>query len=153
MKKIDLNESNLFSKNIIELKLIADRMAEGKGCENGILFTNMHQILFILNRKEIVTPKEIIAELNIAKSNLAILAKKMISDGLIESHKDNSNKREIFYNITELGKETLQKRLDAIDEYYNVESKTALNVLVRAVEEMKKVENKRHSRRRKTNTK
>ena len=77
----------------------------------------------------------------------------MISDGLIESHKDNSNKREIFYNITELGKETLQKRLDAIDEYYNVESRTALNVLVRAVEEMKKIENKRHSRRRKTNTK
>lgn len=154
MKKIELNESNLFSKNIIELKLISDRMAEGKDCDSGILFTNMHQILFILNRKDTVTPKEIIAELNIAKSNLAILARKMINEGLIESHKDKSNKREIFYNITDAGRVTLEKRLSEIDDYYSVESKTAINAIVRAVEELKKVENKRlNQKKKKTNAK
>ena len=152
MKKVDINELNIFSKNIIELKLITDRMAEGRGDENSI-FSNMHQILFILDRKEIVSPREIIAELNIAKSNLAILAKKMIEDGQIESHRDKSNKREIYYNITPLGKEILQARLDMIDEFYNGETKTAINALVRAVEELKKIENKASSKRRKTNAK
>ena len=98
MKEINTQESNLFSRNIVELKLISDRIAEGKGEKAGI-FSNTYQILYILDRKEKVTPKELIAELNMAKSNLAILAKKMISDGLIESHKDKSNKREIYYNI------------------------------------------------------
>ena len=153
MKNIDLNESNLFSKNIIELKLISDRMAEDKDNENGIIFTNMHQILSILNRKETVTPREIISELNIAKSNLAILAKKMIDDGLIESHKDKTNKREIFYNITPEGKVTLQKRLDTIDEYYGVETKSTINALIRAVNELKKIENKRLKKNRKANSK
>ena len=96
MKEINTQESNLFSRNIVELKLISDRIAEGKGESAGI-FSNTYQILYILDRKETVTPKELIAELNIAKSNLAILAKKMIKDGQIESHKDKYNKREIYY--------------------------------------------------------
>ena len=75
MRQNNTNENNLFSKNIIELKLITDRIADGKGEEAG-LFSNTYQILYLLERKEVVTPKDIIAELNIAKSNLAILAKK-----------------------------------------------------------------------------
>ena len=114
MEQTNTQERNLFSKNIVELKLISDRIAEGKGEAAGI-FSNTYQILYILTRKERVTPKELIAELNMAKSNLAILAKKMMKDGLIESHKDKSNRREIFYNITEAGKEMLQDKLDNID--------------------------------------
>ena len=100
MEQTNTQERNLFSKGIIELKLISDRIAEGKG-EGAGIFSNSYQILYILTRKDRVTPKELIAELNMAKSNLAILAKKMIKDCLMESHKDKSNKREIFYNITE----------------------------------------------------
>ena len=100
MKEINTQESNLFSRNIVELKLISDRIAEGKGETAGI-FSNTYQILYILDRKETVTPKELIAELNIAKSNLAILAKKMIKDGQIESHKDKYNKREIYSERTD----------------------------------------------------
>ena len=92
MRQMNTNESNIFSKNIIELKLISDRLAEGKG-ENSQIFSNMYQILYIIEKKEIVTQKELMAELNIAKSNLAILARKMINDGQIESHKDLNNRR------------------------------------------------------------
>ena len=112
----------------------------------------MHQVLFILSRKDIVSPREIIAELNIAKSNLAILAKKMIEDGLIESHKDKNNRREIYYNITELGIEVLNKRLDVIDETLDGGTKSLINALTKAVEELKKLEAKANSsKRRKTN--
>ncbi len=153
MKQTNLNENNVFSKNIIELKLISDRIAEGKGEKAGI-FSNTYQILYILTRKEKVTPKELIAELNIAKSNLAILAKKMINDGLIESHKDKLNKREIFYNITEAGETMLQEKLDNIDTVCDTDTKKVTTILARAVEELKKLENKVLSgKRRKTNAK
>lgn len=153
MKQINTQESNLFSKNIVELKLISDRIAEGKG-ENAGIFSNTYQILYILSRKERVTPKELIGELNIAKSNLAILAKKMISDGIIESHKDKQNKREIFYNITDAGQEMLQEKLDNIDTLCEGDTKKVTNIIIRAVEELKKLENKSAStKKRKTNAK
>lgn len=153
MEETKTHENNLFSRNIVELKLISDRIAEGKGEKAGI-FSNTYQILYILDRKEKVTPKELIAELNMAKSNLAILAKKMIKDGLIESHKDKSNKREIFYNITEIGKEMLQEKLDNIDTVCEGDTKKVTNIIIRAVEELKKLENKTVSqKKRKTNAK
>ena len=153
MKQINTQESNLFSRNIVELKLISDRIAEGKGESAGI-FSNTYQILYILDRKETVTPKELIAELNIAKSNLAILAKKMIKDGQIESHKDKYNKREIYYNITSVGKEMLQEKLDNIDTVCEGDTKKVTNLIIRVLEELKKLENKNaSSKRRKTNAK
>ena len=153
MEETLTQEKNLFSRYIVELKLISDRIAEGKGEKAGI-FSNTYQILYILNRKEKVTPKELIAELNMAKSNLAILAKKMMKDGLIESHKDKSNKREIYYNITENGKEMLQEKLDNIDTVCEGDTKKVINVIHRAVEELKKLESKNSSqKRRKTNAK
>lgn len=141
MKQINTNETNLFSKNIVEIKLIADRIAEGKGEDSGI-FSNMHQILYILDKKETVTPRELIMELNIAKSNLAILAKKMIKDGYIESHKDKINKREIFYNITELGREVLIKKLNNIDTVCTGDAKKIATILTRAIDELRKLEEK-----------
>ena len=153
MEQTLTQEKNLFSRNIVELKLISDRIAEGKGEKAGI-FSNTYQILYILNRKEMVTPKELIAELNMAKSNLAILAKKMMKDGLIESHKDKSNKREIYYNITENGKEMLQEKLDNIDTVCEGDTKKVTNIIIKAVEELKKLENKSIStKKRKTNAK
>jgi hypothetical protein len=68
MKDIETQGSNLFSRNIVELKLISDRIAEGKGEKAGI-FSNTYQILYILDRKEKVTPKELIAELNSIPQN------------------------------------------------------------------------------------
>ena len=153
MEQTNTQERNLFSKGIIELKLISDRIAEGKGESAGI-FSNTYQILYILTRKEKVTPKELIAELNMAKSNLAILAKKMMKDGLIESHKDKSNRREIFYNITEAGSEMLQDKLDNIDTVCEGDTKRVTNIIIKAVEELKKLENKNSSqKKRKTNAK
>lgn len=157
MENIRTHESNLFSRNIVELKLISDRIAEGKGEKAGI-FSNTYQILYILDRKEKVTPKELISELNMAKSNLAILAKKMIGDKLIESHKDKSNKREIFYTLTEIGREMLQEKLDNIDTVCEGDTKKVINLITRAVEELKKLENKNSAsnttnKKRKTNAK
>ena len=150
MEKIK-RENNAFAKSVVELKLISDRIAEGKGDNSGI-FSNAYQILYILTRKDKVTPKELITELNMAKSNLAILAKKMIKDGHIESHKDKYNKREIYYVITELGRVVLEEKLDNINLFSDGENGRVLNLIVKTVEALKKLENKKSSsKRRKTN--
>ncbi len=148
MRQMNTNESNIFSKNIIELKLISDRLAEGKG-ENSQIFSNMYQILYIIEKKEIVTPKELMAELNIAKSNLAILARKMINDGQIESHKDLNNRREIYYSITPLGSEQLKLKLDSIEASCAFDSKKINNILTKAIEELRKLENKNQNPKKK----
>ena len=150
MEKIT-RENNAFAKSIVELKLISDRIAEGKG-DNAGIFSNAYQILYILTRKDKVTPKELISELNMAKSNLAILAKKMIKDGHIESHKDKYNKREIYYVITELGLAVLQEKLDNIDLFCEGENGRVMNLITKAVDALKKLESKKNSsKRRKTN--
>ena len=132
-------------------KLISDRIAEGKGEDSGI-FSNMFQVLYLLDKREIVTPKELISELNIAKSNLAILAKKMIRDGQIESHKDEINKREIYYNITPLGREQLKDKLDSISASYECDTRKATNIIIKAVEELRKLEEKsKNMKKKRTN--
>lgn len=146
MKQFNNSDTNLFSRNIVELKLITDRIAEGKGDDAGI-FSNAFQILFLLDKRDNVTPKEIINELNIAKSNLAILAKKMIEDGQIESHKDQENRREIYYRITPYGKEILLNKLNQIEYSCDFETKKVTNILIKAVEELRKLENKGNSKR------
>ena len=50
MEQTITQERNIFSKGIIELKLISDRIAEGKGESAGI-FSNTYQILYICYRK------------------------------------------------------------------------------------------------------
>ena len=55
----------------------------------------------------------------------------MIKDGLIESHKDKSNKREIFYNITEEGKAMLQEKLDNVDTLCEGDTKKVINIINR----------------------
>ena len=104
---------NNFAKKLIELKLLAERLIEGRNKQNG-LFTISHQVLFVLSAKDSVCPKEIIEKLGIAKSNLAIVAKKLLKDGLIVSKKSKENHKEIYYSITKKGEDVLEQKLNQI---------------------------------------
>lgn len=103
-----------FSESIIELKLLADRLAEGIGRNAGI-FQVKHQILFVISRNKQTAPKELIERLNIAKSNLALACNALIREGLIEKSKDEDNKKEIFYTITESGLKELKEKYRSIE--------------------------------------
>lgn len=61
---------------------------------------------------------EIIAELKIHKTNLAILTGQMEKDGLINKAKDVLDKREISYSLTESGRLFLEKRMSQINATY-----------------------------------
>lgn len=127
-----------FAKSIIELKLASDRISEGKGKGAGV-FTVRYQILYLIASKDKISPQELIYELKMAKSNLALITKKMIKDGVISSFKEAGNRKQIYYSITDQGKKELQTKMDAINNMQTKESKEMLMHLMKTVESLKNV--------------
>mgnify|MGYP001059848204 FL=1 len=125
-----------FANSIVWLKLLTDRICEGKNKKNG-LFLVSYQVLFVLNENERVSPKELVLSLGLAKSNLAIIAKKMMKDGLIERTKDLQNRKEIYYNITLKGKEVLMAKLAQIENSCNESEKKETSLLQKVVQILK----------------
>ncbi len=106
-----------FAETILELKLLADRMAEGVG-ENAGLFSVKYQILFLVSKNRGCSPKELIERLNLAKSNLALACNSLVEEGLLEKRKDDGNKKEVFYYITKNGEKELDERMQPIELIY-----------------------------------
>ena len=127
-----------FAKSIIELKLVSDRIIAGKGSGSGI-FTVKYQMLYLIANNEKISPTELIHELNMAKSNLAILAKKLIDEGLILRVKEAGNNKQIYYIITEKGLNDLSIKMESIDNLCSEESKEMIKHLDKTVQTLKKV--------------
>lgn len=127
-----------FAKSIIELKLASDRIAEGTGTGAGV-FTVKYQILYLIASKGKTSPQELIYELKMAKSNLALITKKMIKEGLIVSSKEEGNRKQIYYSITEKGDSFLKVKMDAINNMQTKETKEMANQLMKVVEGLKKL--------------
>lgn len=137
-EKIEKILENSFAKSIIELKLLSDRIAEGKGSGAGV-FTVKYQMLYLINENGLTSPQELIHDLNMAKSNLALLAKKMINEGLIIRQKEVGNRKQIYYVITEKGKKELSVKMKAIENVFSSDSKEMLKHLSKTVESLKNV--------------
>ncbi len=93
-------------------------------------FSNSYKILFAISELCITTPKDLCDTLNMAKSNLAILASKLRLQKYIEQHKDETNQKHISYSITELGKSKLQAKLKKIGAKSPVDTTTKLITLL-----------------------
>ncbi|MBQ3158250.1 MAG: winged helix-turn-helix transcriptional regulator [Clostridia bacterium] len=137
-EKIDKITNDSFAKSIIELKLLSNRLSEGKGVGSGV-FTVKYQILYLIALNGQTSPQELIFELNMAKSNLALIAKKMINEGLIVRTKETTNKKQIYYMITEKGSKELAVKMNAIENLYSGDSKEMLKHLNKTVTVLRKV--------------
>ena len=91
--------------------------------------------LLYLVRNEVLSPRELVGELSIAKPNLTILARTMISEGLIEKMRVERDMRSVHYKITEKGAEELNRMIAELDE--SIAKQLQLND-----KEVKKGENK-----------
>lgn len=67
------------------------------------------KVLHLINETEKATPNFLIEKLGMARSNLAIMCNKLHKDGFLIKHKEPLNKKEIFYIITDAGKELLEE--------------------------------------------
>lgn len=76
------------------------------------------KVLYFIDEYSSISPQILISKLGIVKSNLALLTKKMIVEGLIESKKGLNDKRSIFYSITPKGKEKLDLYLAELNKLF-----------------------------------
>ena len=104
---------------IIELRIATRRaaMCENSGGSNKNTLSLKSKFLFCLRDKK-QSPYELMNSLQMGKTNLAILAKSMLGEGLIEKLAGGTDRRHIEFRITEAGREYLQKRLDTIEQAF-----------------------------------
>ena len=94
---------------IMDLRITLASCCDGfsvKESSKNLLFSNKTKVLYLLDKKDSM-PTELIATIGIAKSNLANLLKSMMEDGTIESYRNEGNTRNVFYCITDKGREEL----------------------------------------------
>lgn len=76
-------------------------------------FGNSFKMLFCIGKMGIKSPKNVGEKLNMAKSNVAILAGKLKFLKYIKQTK--INKKEIEYSVTDLGMKKLDEKLEKIE--------------------------------------
>lgn len=102
---------------IVELRIKLQSLCDGFNTQDSnkkSMLTMDKKILFVLSKNKNCTPITLIETLGIAKSNLALLCKSMIKDGLITQSKGETDKRNIFYNITEKGSAKLNELISSM---------------------------------------
>lgn len=97
---------NNFITLLLKIKVLIDHYIED--------FGNAFKILFLVGELGLRSPKELCNVLNMAKSNLAILASKLKSQNYLIQEKTEDNNKEIFYSVTTTGQDALQKKIQEI---------------------------------------
>lgn len=85
-----------------------------------INLTIKDKILIFLYEKPL-SPFELIKMLSVAKTNLALVCQSLIKEDLIKKQKDEIDKRNIFYLITEKGKLKAGELLKEVSKIINNE--------------------------------
>ncbi len=103
-------ENIKLQKQLISLRILLHKLCDGfdtKDFNKKSVLTMKYKLLFLLNEEEECSPSVIINKLCIAKSNLALLCKGLLEEGLITSRKNDEDKRNITYKITTRGQKEL----------------------------------------------
>lgn len=132
------NMNSKFADYIIELKMLTDKISEGKGIGSGV-FTDKFEMLYLISQEEQASPQFLIENMNLAKSNLALLATKLKYEGLIDKIKIKGNKKQIYYLLTERGKRILKAKLHSINNFYSRSDLDMLYSLEKSCKELKKM--------------
>lgn len=108
----------LLADKIIELRIATRRacMCENTDNKKKSTLSLKTKILYLISKN--CSPKEITLMLCIAKTNLALIAKSLIDDGLIVRHRNPRDKREISYTLTAKGKKYLNNCLEIIEDNF-----------------------------------
>ncbi len=103
----------MLAEQILSINLITRKLC--KNCDNGAVISQKMRFLYLV-RTEVLSPRELVGELSIAKPNLTILARNMIAEGLIEKMRVERDMRSVHYKITEKGKQELDRMISELEE-------------------------------------
>ncbi|MCH5163066.1 MAG: winged helix DNA-binding protein [Clostridiales bacterium] len=103
----------MLAEQILSLNLTTRKLC--KNCDNGAIITQKMRLLYLV-RNEVLSPRELVGELSIAKPNLTILARNMIAEGLIEKMRVERDMRSVHYRITDKGMEELNRMIAELND-------------------------------------
>ncbi len=103
----------MLADQILSLNLTTRKLC--KNCNNGVIISQKLRLLYLV-RNDVLSPRELVGELCIAKPNLTILARNMISEGLIEKMRVERDMRSVHYKITDKGLQELNKMMEELEE-------------------------------------
>lgn len=86
-----------------------------KNCESGAVISQKMRLLYLI-RNDVLSPKELVEEMCIAKPNLTILARSMAENGLIEKARVDRDLRSVHYKITDKGTSELNRMIAELDK-------------------------------------
>lgn len=116
------NKSLLDIKNIACLVSRLQFLCEGFDDVNkNALMTAKFKVLLNLSLFDKLTPTAIKQSVGLAKSNVAGLCNKLLSDGLIQKFKDAVDNRAIYYSITQKGNFELEVMLNQMNKNFKSE--------------------------------
>ena len=107
------------NKQLVNLRVLLEHVSEnetGQVTEKGAQLTMRLKTLFTISTNKNCAPSLLIEHLCVAKSNLAILCRGLIEEGLIVSEKNENDKRNIYYNITEKGNKELDLYYESLEK-------------------------------------
>ncbi len=102
---------------IIALRMELERICDGFDSQDGNKKSNLTlkiKTLFLLSTYGELSPNSLISALGLAKSNLTILCKNLLDEGLIEVKKSETDKRTISYILTNKGEKQLKTYLNQL---------------------------------------
>lgn len=102
----------MLAEQVLALNLSTRRIC--KNCDNGAIISQKMRLLYLV-RNEVLSPRELVGELSIAKPNLTILARTMIADGLIEKMRVERDMRSVHYKITQKGLDELERMIAELE--------------------------------------
>lgn len=103
----------MLAEQILAINALTRKLC--KNCDNGAIISQKMRLLYLV-RNDVLSPKELVNELCIAKPNLTILARNMIAEGLIEKMRVERDMRSVHYKITEKGANELNGMIAQLEE-------------------------------------
>ncbi len=101
-------------QQLLDLRIKLEELCDGFDKSNNskkCQLTLRLRFLFVLSQNEFLSPNHFIKRLGIAKSNLTLLCKGLLKEGVIEKTKNEADKRGIYYKITDKGREEVNAYL------------------------------------------
>ena len=96
--KIDrfLNSILLLSENQHEILV--------GSCTNGVSLTNTQEHILMLVADEALTNSVLAKKLNVSQAAITKAVKPLLSQGMLETYRDENDARVLYYRLTEIGK-------------------------------------------------
>ena len=148
-KKGESNMNNLTLEQLmIVLRLELEKITDGFDAEDANKKSNLTlkmKTLFLLSLHKELTPTMLIENLGLAKSNLTILCRSLLEEGLVTVRKSETDKRTITYILTNKGEKQLKNYLNQIkiDNINLFKSEKGVKSLEKKIGEILKLLNKR----------